>query len=376
MKTLHSFFNMLFNPVLKYFSFKKMNELTRNTYKVLIPVPIVLAGGLIIGSANLALAQDAEEMTAEDSSWPITLSGSVDAYFRANLTGDSDASPGTSFANLPGFSLGMANLIASKEGEKVGFTADLVFGPRGEDATFLSPVLRPEGNSSIVNQLFAYWKITESLKVTLGNFNTFLGYEVISPTGNFNYSTSYLFSYGPFSHTGIKFDYTSASGLRFMAGFFNPTDATEFNPVDEYVGGVQVGYSLDKGSIFLNALFDDDFFQIDLTAGYDLTESIYLGVNASSASDSFYGAAAYVQVATSEALKIGGRFEYFSDKGVGILDTDENIIDFTLSANYKVGSLTIIPEYRIDIASQDVFTDANELSSSLSSFVLAAVYGF
>ncbi len=44
--------------------------------------------------------------------------------------------PGTSFANRPGFALGMANLIASYEGEKVGFVADLVFGPRGEEAVF------------------------------------------------------------------------------------------------------------------------------------------------------------------------------------------------------------------------------------------------
>ena len=60
-----------------------------------------------------------------------------------------------------------------------GFTADLVFGPRGEDATFLSPELRPGGNSSIVNQLYAYWNVSDAFTLTLGNFNTFLGYEVI-----------------------------------------------------------------------------------------------------------------------------------------------------------------------------------------------------
>ena len=47
--------------------------------------------------------------------------------------------PGSSFAQLPGFALGMANLVASYEGEKVGFVADLVFGPRGADAIFNSP---------------------------------------------------------------------------------------------------------------------------------------------------------------------------------------------------------------------------------------------
>ena len=61
------------------------------------------------------------------------LSGSVDTYFRS-----SEYTPGTSFANLPGFSLGMANLIFSYEGEKHGFVADLVYGPRGEEAVFNS----------------------------------------------------------------------------------------------------------------------------------------------------------------------------------------------------------------------------------------------
>ena len=88
-----------------------------------------------------------------DSSF--TINGSVDTYFRTNLNSTNDVTnggtiaPGSSFANLPGFSLGMFNLISSYEGKKAGFTADLVFGPRGVDAVFVS-----EGSTNIVNQLF------------------------------------------------------------------------------------------------------------------------------------------------------------------------------------------------------------------------------
>ena len=78
----------------------------------------------------------------------------------------------------------MANVILSYEGEKHGFVADLVFGPRGTEAVFNSL-----GSANIVNQLYAYYNLSESVTVTLGNFNTFLGYEVISPAANFNYST-------------------------------------------------------------------------------------------------------------------------------------------------------------------------------------------
>jgi len=325
----------------------------------------------------------------EEKKAPLVFGGSIDAYFRANLSGDFDSAPGTSFANLPGFSLGMANLTISKDGAKAGFMADFVFGPRGEDATFLSGALRPvmdglSNNSSIVNQLYAYWNITDKVTATIGNFNTFLGYEVISPVSNFNYSTSYMFSYGPFSHTGLKLDADLGSGFSLMAGVFNPTDATEYNPDNAYVGGLQLGYDFGNGSIYLNGIFQggddelarDDFFQFDVTAGVDVTEKIYIGLNATTASDSFTGAALYLQGQVADPLKLGVRAEYFVDKGLGLVDIDENIFDLTISANYSVGDLTIIPEFRIDMASQSIFPDGTDTSDSLSSFVLAAVYGF
>ena len=318
---------------------------------------------------SLALySQDGSAVTEENPT--VTFSGSIDAYYRS-----STEAPGTSFANLPGFSLGMANLVAGYEGSKVGFVADMVFGPRGEDATFLSPDLRPGGSSNIVNQLYAYLNVSDAVKFTLGNFNTFLGYEVIQPTANFSYSTSYMFSYGPFSHTGLKMDADLGGGLSLMLGVFNPTDATEYNPTNDYYGGAQVGYSFEAGSAYVNALFGDGYFQVDLTAGFDVTERFYLGVNATTASDDlFSGVAGYFQIAASDAFKIGARVESFSDKGVGEFPLDESVIAYTLSANYTVDNLTLIPEFRLDSASADVFDGGT--SGSLSSFVLAAVYAF
>lgn len=312
---------------------------------------------------------------AQDSlGW--NLSGSIDVYYRYNLQGDYEIAPGTSFANLPGFSLGMANLKIAKDGEKVGFMADLVVGPRGEDATFLSPVLRPGGNSSLVNQLYVYWNVSKDITLTIGNFNTFLGYEVISPVDNFNYSTSYLFSYGPFSHSGLKLDYAHESGFSAMLGVFNPTDATEYNPDNAYAVGGQLGYTFGSGSIYLNGIVSTDFYQFDITAGVDVTSDIYAGLNASIAKDAFSGAAAYLQWATSDKLKIGTRLEYFLDNGLGLFGTDESVLDISLSGNYTIGSLTLIPEFRIDLNSTDVFIDDNELTNALSSFVLGAVYSF
>ncbi|MBC6410373.1 MAG: porin [Ekhidna sp.] len=329
---------------------------------------------------GITLAQEKEELSV-----PLEISGSVDVYYRSNLNASNDADEGTqaptsSFANLPGFSLGMANLVLSKSGEKVGFIADIVLGPRGNDAVFGST----EGSSPIVNQLYTHWSVSRSTTLTIGNFNTFLGYEVISPTGNYHYSTSYMFSYGPFSHTGVKADFTFGN-FSLMTAIMNTTDATEFSPDGKYFGGIQLGYK----ETFLNFLFDDNFFQADLTAGWELSEIFYLGVNATTASDNFYGGALYLQNAFSDDFSLGLRGEYFSDEGVAALgfDTNEdgvpnvfakNVIDLTLSANYSIGDLTFIPELRVDMYNEDVIMPktGESLQSSISSFVLAAVYSF
>jgi len=361
--------------------------LIQNNFKM--KKSIYVTGLLLVFNMSLVFAQDENPQIEKEETEKakFSFSGSVDSYFRTNLNADFEQAPGTSFANLPGFSLGMANIVAEQSFSNVGFVGDFVFGPRGEDATFLSPFLRPGGNSSIVNQLYAYYDVSDKVTLTLGNFNTFLGYEVISPTGNFNYSTSYLFSYGPFSHTGFKADFDLGKGFTLMTGLFNPTDATEFNPTNDYVAGVQLGYSEGGLSVYLNALADatseedeDAFTQFDITATYDLTDNFFIGFNSSVASDSFFGLAGYLQYKTSEKLKLGLRVESFEDRGVGAIggttELYQDVLDLTLSANYSVGSLTIIPELRMDIFSSDIITNEEVLQDQLSSFVLAAVYGF
>ena len=318
-----------------------------------------------------------------------TVEGSVDTYFRQNISGPNgeDAiAPNTSFANSNGFAIGMANVIGSFESEngKVGAVADLVFGPRGEEAVFLSGP-----SSNIVNQLYVYWNVSEKVKLTLGNFNTFLGYEVISPTLNFNYSTSYMFSYGPFSHTGIKADFTLSEDWSAMLGVLNQTDATEFNFDNDYTLGAQLGYK----TTYLNFLYGkqggstESTFQVDLTTGHDLSDDFYLGLNATyndTDGASFYGVALYPQYKTSESFTLGLRGEYFAEAegGAGAIggydeEGDASVLAITLTGSYTVGDLTIKPEFRLDSASEDTFLDTDlEPNSSLSSFLIAGIYKF
>lgn len=369
------------------------------------------------------------EAEEEEQEPAFSVSGSIDTYFHSTFGttnafyGDAYA-PASAFADQKGFGLGMANIVASYAGERAGFTADLVFGPRGKAAVFTS-------GQGIINQMYAFYKLSDKVTLNLGQFNTFVGYEVISPAVNFHYSTSYMFSYGPFSHTGLRADFDLGGGMVAKLAVMNPSDLVEFNPVNTYTLGAQVGHANDAGGIWLNFLYgdqdgtlkagDDPFirdengaviglisssgslFQADLTGGWSLGEKFYLGLNTSyqtvaagesfnaegdlqdsdADASSFVGFALYPKVTLSESFALGLRAEYLSVKG-GHLDIfglntagDGSVMEYTLSGNYTVGNLTFIPEFRIDMTSENSFIDSNEKQTDIMpSLNLAAVYKF
>ena len=151
---------------------------------------------------------------------------------------------------------------------------------------------------------------------------------------------------------------------------------SEFNPTGSYAFGAQFGFS----GQYINFLYDSGAYELDFTGGFDLSETFFLGLNAAyfSGDDApgFYGAALYPQIATSDSFKIGLRTEYFVEDGdfgaIGTGVADSSVFATTLTGNYSIGSLTIIPELRLDSASEAAFIG----DKSLSSFALAAVYSF
>ena len=324
---------------------------------------------VLIFSSLILNAQDAEEKGI------FTLSGSVDVYHTSNLQDNSPGSVGVLYggSGTPnGFGLGMANTIFSYEKGKSGVVADLTFGPRANAAN---------AYEGAINQLYAYYKASEKITFTLGQFNTFFGYEVIAPTGNFFYSVSYLFNAGPFSHTGLKMDYAASEDLSFMVALTNPHGITDgANPNNDYQLGLQTGY---KGQ-YLNLAYgadgfgDTDVLYLDYTGGFNATDSFYVGINAaySNSSDGDYGyqgAALYLQNTFSDKFSLGFRPEFFTyTSGTG----DTSVSAFTLSGNYSLtDSLKIIPEFRYD-TSDDLIIPGYSTDKNISGATLAAVYSF
>ena len=88
----------------------------------------------------------------------------------------------------------------------------------------------------------------------------------------------------------------------------------------------------------------------------------------------------YVNFIVKESSSVAYRLEYLDAKQatdrLGLL-TGTSVIGNTLSLNYKVGNLTIIPEFRFDIASEDIFTDSNAAPKGLTAYaLLATTYSF
>lgn len=324
-------------------------------------------------TGTMAFAQDAPTST------PLEITGSGDLYYKYDFSKNPNIP--TSFASdQNSLSLGMLDIALKKSVGKASFVGEVSFGPRGQYQSIPNGD-GVDGNSFHIQNLYATYAFTDKFSMTAGYMGTFVGYEVISPVANFHYSTSYLFTYGPFQNAGVKANYKISDKFGAMLGVFN--DSWNTYKADPTKGlstiGAQLSYATDGVSAYLN--FMDGSVSgtiIDLTATFQLSEKFKLGLNAADFSNTgdvgYSGLALYPSYAISDSFALGLRGEYFDFKeGSG----DSSVTAFTLSANLKAGGFTFIPEFRLDSNSDEVFVDSDMAPvKSASQVVLAVVYGF
>lgn len=353
-----------------------------------------------------------------DSTKTFVLSGSVDAYTRTDFNNVTSPLPNakTSFTQTNNsFELGMATLRGDGQilSGKVFGTADLGFGPRAE--AFNGANGSGEPTLLAVKQLYLglyTGKGATGLKFTIGKWATHIGYELVDAYANRNYSMDYMFTEGPFSHTGIKVEYTKST-WHFMLGVANPTNIVTMpdptvipgSATKHLLAQVDDGSKNGKYHVYLN--YEGSFGmgasgdgtvksqnQIDIVATALLSSKFNIGLNLTDKmnsynsvggttpkSDAWGGAALYLNWDPKTAWGLSLRSEYFIDNddltGLGT----QNILDETLSLNYRIGPLTIIPELRYESADTkfgDVYTKGKDATPTGTDFsgILAAVYKF
>lgn len=344
---------------------------------------LLLASLLLMSTAMLAQEVEAVE---EESDAGLQISGSVDTYYKYDFSGNANIP--TSFADVQNsVSIGMLDVALSQSVGKASFVGEFSFGPRSfKSLPFLDD---GSGESRPINiqNLYVSYALSDKVSLTAGYMGTFVGYEVISPAGNFNYSTSYLFTSGPFQNSGLKLDWSIADNFGLMVGVFN-----DWNVYQDTTGvtdfGAQLYWApLDGWDIYLNFLTGSPSgMVVDLTTGYQIVDKFYLGLNfadygADNSDDGGYtGVALYPQFSFNDKLALGYRGEWFNIKEVkteiGAIPSS-SIFANTLTLNYYNGPLTFSTEWRLDSASEEFFVDGDAAATkSASQILLAAIFAF
>ncbi len=319
------------------------------------------------------------------------ITGSVDAYFRYNFNDPESGVTNnfTSFTNSQNsFQLGMASVRADHTFGKASATIDLGFGTRAEEFSYGDP---SHPTLLAVKQAYVSYAVSDKFKLTIGKWATHIGYEVTDAYLNRNYSMDYMFSYGPFSHTGLKADIGLGGKSALMLGIANTTDVVaEAGSRRFAIAQFSTGSSDDKVKAYLNyqgsygGSYNLNQFDLVLTGA--VSDQFSIGYNGTvqtvkpdgGDSDSWWGSALYLTADPTKTFGITLRGEYFhNEKGVASLAPHTNIFDVTLSPNFRIGNLTIIPELRLDNGKDEIFEKSDGAATkSTVTGIFAATYHF
>lgn len=338
---------------------------------------------------------------AQDSTKTLSFSGSVDAYYRYNFSDKMNNY--TSFTNAQSsFELGMASIKADATAMsgKVGATIDLGFGRRAEEFSYNDGIGTPKSgfaSLAFIKQAYVTYAPSEKLKFTFGKFATHVGYELLDAPLNRNYSMSYMFTNGPFFHTGLKADYKVSKTFAFMLGVSNYVDqTTTITAAKNLIGQLSYVSPNEKLKLYLNysgfAGSDSGLnpsglkavHQFDAVVLGTLSSKFNMGYNGtiqsrtptSGSAGSWIGNALYLNFDPTEKFGATLRTEYIMDDKTIYFST-KNIFANTLSFNFKEGPLTIIPEIRFETAESDIyFKGDGTVTKSTVSALLAMIYKF
>ena len=361
---------------------------------------LLAASTALFTNAQVALVESTSdsiiktENTDTESKSAFSITGSADVYYKFDFA-KTKTNNFTSFTNSHNsFSLGMASIKLENKTDKIDLVMDLGFGTRASEFSYTD-----NGLLQAIKQLYVSYTPAGWVKFTSGTWATHVGYELLDPQLNRNYSMSYLFTNGPFSHTGFKADITKGN-QGFMLGISNATDYRIIPDGQINKKFLLAQYSLavsEKVKFYLNYVSGQSpdtakIKQFDVVSTFKISEKFNVGYNGTVHKTQFWngaksldglswwGSALYLNADPKSWLGLTLRTEYFNDKNhlkFITAPTGCNLFATTLSANFKSGGFTFIPEFRIDKASENIFTDkSGAAKSSAANFLIAAVYAF
>ena len=339
----------------------------------------------------------------------LSVTGYIDtAYQHANRDIEMGFSPRVFDAQNNSFVLHQFGLQVAKQ-PKEGF-GGLVNITAGKDAqvihSFPEFTSGTSGSMFDITQAFAQYA-SGPLTVMAGKFVTLQGSEVIWSPSNNNFSRSILFGAIPFTHTGVRTSYAAHDTVTVYAGLNNGwdqlTDANKGKTVElgvtlTPIKPLSMTISDYRGQEPTGGGENGSRNSFNFVATYTVMEPLTLGFeylnvsqkNAASVASpgtridaKYSGAAFYAAYMFMPKLRGALRAEAFNDKdgfkfGFPAGTTSSTKYrEFTMTVGYLAAdNFEVRGEVRMDRADKAVFMEGTNLSKSLTTFAVQALYKF
>lgn len=310
-----------------------------------------------------------------------------------------------------GFRLDIVGLTLQKatdpsQGFSAGYTANVILGP---DAVNYSDAMGLGSDEFSLQSAHVdlYAPVGNGLNITAGHFDTIVGYEVIAPAANGNYTRSYGFNTEPFTHTGVKLDYevndivAVTAGVANAAGGINsissrPTvvGGTDFEALS-VMGAISITLDDNAGALEGSNIYfavvngTPDFGGADVTHYFaSLTlptaaSGLDLGFSWDYRESAGYAAAyglyaAYAPENSEFSVNLRGEYASSNNGYFGLDGNDEDIYAITGTLNYNLWENVLTRlEIRYDWdAAAGAFGDPGSMDDDQWLIALNAVYSF
>lgn len=289
---------------------------------------------------------------------------------------------------------GLVNITAGKDAQVIHSYPESTSSATGSPSTTTSV--------SMFDITQAYLQYASGpLTIIGGKYTTMHGTEVIWSPNNANFSRSILFGAVPFTHTGVRATYAISDTFSVMGGVNNGWDqltdqnkgkTLELGTTVTPIKPLSITASLMSGQEFsastgVNGRRDS----VNLVGSYQVMEPLSVGFEylrvtqkdaivsgGGNAKMTYDGFAGYVSYLFMPKLKGTLRAESFNDKdGFHFGTTDTKYREFTLTASYLAAdNFELRGELRNDRATNAVFTDGSNMSKTLMTYAIQALYKF
>ncbi|HEO64256.1 MAG TPA: porin, partial [Spirochaetes bacterium] len=236
--------------------------------------------------------------------------------------------------------------------------------------------------------------VGNGLKFTLGKFATFIGGEVIEAKDNAMYSRSILFFYAiPFTHTGLKMDYSFSDAFSLGIYVVNGWDNVQDNNKGKTFG-ISLGVAPVKAlSMYFNFMIgpeqnnnsSDNRLILDWVATITPVKALTISLNvdygqedkatATLGKAKWYGFSGIIKYQFNDMFSLAGRGEFFKDDGGTRTGTDQKLKEITITPELVIAKgLILRGEYRHDWSDQLVFNLNSTNKKTQDTVSLSAMY--